>query len=189
MKSKIALFGTSADPPTSGHKKIIEELSKVYKTVISYASDNPYKNHSANLYFRSLLLKTLIDDLSIPNIIFDHDISSKWAINSIQKCKTKNRSKSIDFVIGSDLINEIFSWEKINEIIEEVNLFIIPREGFPIESNNLNLFKENQFSFEIASFNIPKISSSVVRKNNKYSNLPQSLIPIIKANKLYINSK
>ena len=27
-KKKVALFGTSADPPTIGHEKIIEELSK-----------------------------------------------------------------------------------------------------------------------------------------------------------------
>jgi len=28
MGKTIALFGTSADPPTIGHKKILEELSK-----------------------------------------------------------------------------------------------------------------------------------------------------------------
>ena len=185
MKYKIALFGTSADPPTNGHKKIIEELSKIYNIVISYASDNPYKKHSADLYFRNLLLKTLVDDLSNPNIIFDKDISSKWAIDSIRKCKNKYMFKSIDFVIGSDLVDEIFTWKDINKLIKEVNLFIIPRDGFPMESNNMNLFKENKFSFKIASFSVPKISSSMVRKNNEFTNLPQSLIPIIKANKLY----
>ena len=30
MGKSIALFGTSADPPTIGHKKILEELSKIY---------------------------------------------------------------------------------------------------------------------------------------------------------------
>ena len=93
--------------------------------------------------------------------------------------------KSIDFVIGSDLVDEIFTWKDINKLIKEVNLFIIPRDGFPMESNNMNLFKENKFSFKIASFSVPKISSSMVRKNNEFTNLPQSLIPIIKANKLY----
>jgi len=29
MGKSIALFGTSADPPTIGHKKILEELSKI----------------------------------------------------------------------------------------------------------------------------------------------------------------
>ena len=36
MEKSIALFGTSADPPTIGHKKILEELSKIYAFTISY---------------------------------------------------------------------------------------------------------------------------------------------------------
>ena len=43
MGKSIALFGTSADPPTIGHKKILEELSKIYAFTISYVSDNPQK--------------------------------------------------------------------------------------------------------------------------------------------------
>jgi len=34
MEKSIALFGTSADPPTIGHKKILEELSKIYAITI-----------------------------------------------------------------------------------------------------------------------------------------------------------
>ena len=39
--------------------------------------------------------------------------------------------------------------------------------------------------FEISSFNIPNISSSMVRLNDNYSDLPRSLIDIVKKNKLY----
>ena len=44
MGKSIALFGTSADPPTIGHKKILEELSKIYAFTISYVSNNPKKS-------------------------------------------------------------------------------------------------------------------------------------------------
>ena len=43
MVKSIALFGTSADPPTIGHKKILEELSKIYSFTIGYVSNNPKK--------------------------------------------------------------------------------------------------------------------------------------------------
>ena len=43
MGKSIALFGTSADPPTNGHKKILEELSKIYAFTIGYVSNNPNK--------------------------------------------------------------------------------------------------------------------------------------------------
>ena len=63
MGKSFALFGTSADPPTIGHERILEELSKIYAFTIGYVSDNPNKNHKEDISIRSHLLKTLIDDL------------------------------------------------------------------------------------------------------------------------------
>ena len=182
---KVALFGTSADPPSNGHKQIIEELSKIYKLVISYASDNPYKKHSEDLYFRSLLLKTLINDFNNPKISFDQDLSSRWAISSIKKCKKKYNLTDLDFVIGSDLLDEIIVWKNINELFKEANLFIIPRTDYPIKEKSLKSIKKLNGIFSIALFKIPKISSSNIRLNTNYSGLPKCLIPIIQKNNLY----
>jgi len=182
---KVALFGTSADPPSNGHQRIIEELSKIYNSVISYASDNPYKKHAENLYFRSLLLQTLINSFNNPNISFDQDLSSPWAISSIRKCKEKYNLINIDFVIGSDLLEEIIVWKNINELFREANLFIIPRIDYPIKEESLKSIKELNGKFRISLFKIPKISSSNIRGNIHYSGLPQCLIPIIKKNNLY----
>ena len=182
---KVALFGTSADPPSNGHKKIIEELSKIYNFVISYASDNPYKKHSENLYFRSLLLKTLINDFKNPNISFDQDLSSPWAISSIKKCKKKYNFINLDFVIGSDLLEEIIVWKNIDELFKEANLLIIPRIDYPIKEKSLKLIEELNGKFRISLFEIPKISSSNIREDTNYSGLPNCLIHIIKKNNLY----
>ena len=188
-KNRIALFGTSADPPTIGHKKILEELSKIYSCIITYASDNPKKKHKENIFFRNLLLKTLIQDINNPKIIFNQKISSPWAIKSIEECKKIYAFKKIDFVIGSDLIKDIFSWKNFDKIIHEVKLLVIKRQGYPIESNTLKMLQTNKVVFEISSLNIPNISSSMVRLNNNYSHLPESLIDIVKRNNLYKSIK
>ena len=184
-KNRIALFGTSADPPTIGHKKILEELSNIYSCVIAYASDNPKKKHKENIFFRNLLLKSLIKDMNNPKIIFNQKISSQWAIESIEECKKIYPFSKIDFVIGSDLVTEIFSWKNFDKIIRIVKLLIIKREGYPIGSKTLKMLKTNKVIFEISSLNIPNISSSMVRLNNNYSDLPKSLIDIVKKNNLY----
>ena len=184
-KNRIALFGTSADPPTIGHKKILEELSNIYSCVITYASDNPKKKHKENIFFRNLLLKSLIKDINNPKIIFNQKISSQWAIESIEECKKIYPFSKVDFVIGSDLITEIFSWKNFDKIIHTVKLLIIKREGYPIGSKTLKMLKTNKVIFEISSLNIPNISSSMVRLNNNYSDLPKSLIDIVKKNNLY----
>ena len=189
MEKRIALFGTSADPPTIGHKKILEELSKIYAFTIGYVSNNPNKNHKEDISIRSHLLKTLIDDLDNPKILFNQKISSQWAVESIKKCKEIYKFNNLDFVIGSDLIKDIFYWKNFDKIILEVSFFIILREGYPVELNTLKMLETYKVKFKISTIKIPNISSSKLRSNFNYSNLPTSLIDIVKKNNLYESTK
>jgi len=189
MGKTFALFGTSADPPTIGHKKILEELSKIYAFTISYVSNNPNKKHKEDISIRSHLLKTLIKDLDNPKILFNQRVSSQWAIDSIKNCKKIYDFNNLDFVIGSDLINDIFCWKDFDKINKEVSFFILKREGYPIESSTLKMLETYKVKFKISNIKIPNISSSKLRLNFNYSNLPSSLIDIVKKNNLYISSK
>ena len=189
MEKSIALFGTSADPPTIGHKKILEELSKIYAFTISYVSNNPQKKHIEDISIRSHLLKTLIEDLDNPKILFNQSVSSQWAVESIKKCKEIYEFNNLDFVIGSDLIKDIFYWKNFDKIILEVSFFIILREGYPVESNTLKMLETYRVKFKISTIKTPNISSSKFRLNFNCSNLPSSLIDIVKKNNLYESIK
>ena len=189
MGKSIALFGTSADPPTIGHKKILEELSKIYAFTIGYVSNNPNKNHKEDISIRSHLLKTLIEDLDNPKILFNQSVSSQWAVESIKKCKKIYEFDNLDFVIGSDLIKDIFYWKNFDKIILEVSFFIILREGYPVESNTLKMLETYRVKFKISTIKTPNISSSKFRLNFNCSNLPSSLIDIVKKNNLYESIK
>ena len=189
MEKSIALFGTSADPPTIGHKKILEELSKIYAFTISYVSNNPKKKHIEDISIRSHLLKTLIDDLDNPKILFNQKISSQWAVESIKKCKEIYKFNNLDFVIGSDLIKDIFYWKNFDKITDEVSFLIILREGYPVESNTLKMLETYRVKFKISTIKTPNISSSKFRLNFNCSNLPSSLIDIVKKNNLYESIK
>ncbi len=189
MEKSIALFGTSADPPTIGHEKILEELSKIYTHTICYVSNNPNKKHKEHITIRSKLLKTLVEDLDDYKILFNQSVSSKWAVESIKKCKKIYEINTLDFVIGSDLIRDIFCWKNFEKIIKEVSFFIIIREGYPVESNTLKMLETYNVKFKISSIKIPNISSSKFRLNFNYSNLPPSLIDFVKKNNLYESTK
>ena len=189
MGKSIALFCTSADPPTIGHKKILEELSRIYSFTISYVSNNPQKKHIEDISIRSYLLKTLIEDLDNPKILFNQSISSQWAVESIKKCKEIYEFNNLDFVIGSDLIKDIFYWKNFDKIILEVSFFIILREGYPVESNTLKMLETYKVKFKISTIKIPETSSSNFRLNFNCSNLPTSLIDIVKKNNLYESTK
>jgi len=189
MGKSIALFGTSADPPTIGHKKILEELSKIYDFTIGYVSNNPNKNHKEDISIRSHLLKTLIKDLDNPKILFNQSVSSQWAVESIKKCKRIYELNNLDFVIGSDLIKDIFYWKNFDKIIDDVSFLVILREGYPVESKTLKMLETYEVKFKISNIKIPNISSSKFRLNFDYSNLPTSLIDFVKKNNLYKSIK
>ena len=189
MKKSIALFGTSADPPTIGHERILDELSKIYAFTICYVSNNPNKKHKENISIRSKLLKILIDDLDNPKIFLNQSVTSQWAVESIQKCKEIYEFDNLDFVIGSDLIKDIFSWKDFDKIIKEASFFIIIREEYPIESITLKMLETYKVKFKISNIRIPNISSTKFRLNFNYSNLPTSLIDIVKKNNLYESTK
>ena len=188
-ENQIALFGTSADPPTIGHKKILEELSIIYDLTISYVSNNPNKKHQEDITTRSHLLKTLIKDLKNSRILFDQRISSLWAVESIKNCKKIYEFNNLDFVIGSDLIKDIFYWKNFDKIVKEVSFLIILREGYPVESTTLKMLEAFKVKFKISTIKIPNISSSNFRLNFNCSNLPTSLIDIVKKNNLYESTK
>ena len=57
---KIALFGTSADPPTAAHQTILQWLSDHYDQVAVWASDNPFKENQTPLSHRMTMLALLI---------------------------------------------------------------------------------------------------------------------------------
>ena len=189
MEKSIALFGTSADPPTIGHKKILEELSKIYAFTISYVSNNPKKKHIEDISIRSHLLKTLIEDLDNPKILFNQSVSSQWAVESIKKCKEIYKFNNLDFVIGSDLIKDIFYWKNFDKITYEASFLVILREGYPVESNTLKMLETYKVKFKISTIKTPNISSSKFRLNFNCSNLPSSLIDIVKKNNLYESIK
>ena len=47
------------------------------------------------------------------------------------------------------------------------------------------MLKTYGVKFKISTLNIPKSSSTMIRLNTNYSNLPESLLDIVKRNNLY----
>ena len=62
----IALFGTSADPPSIGHQQILQWLDRHYDRVLVWVSDNPFKTHQANLSDRLKMMELTIAAIQPP---------------------------------------------------------------------------------------------------------------------------
>jgi len=122
---------------------------------------------------------------------YDYGLINQEAFQNelLKKCKGIYKFNNLDFVIGSDLIKDIFYWKNFDKIILEVSFFIILREGYPVESNTLEMLETYKVKFKISTIITPNISSSKFRLNFNCSNLPSSLIDIVKRNNLYDSIK
>ena len=188
MKAKInsiALFGTSADPPTLGHEALLSELTKIFPKVITWASDNPDKKHQIPLVKRTQLLRILVKKISHPKLELVQELSSPRTIHTLKKAFQKWPEASFSFVIGSDLAIQVPKWLNAKSILKKATIAIAMRDGWPISDNQLKEIKNLGGEIELLPFNIPESSSSKFRERPQEVLVPQELLPLLLEENLY----
>jgi len=185
---QVALFGTSADPPTQGHKTILEWLSHHYDQVAVWAADNPLKSDQTPLQHRMKMLELMIASLETPkdNILLDSTLSSPRSLETVKKAEAHwGKDVELTFVIGSDLIAQIPHWYASEELLRRVNLLIIPRPGYPPHEQDLNQLFQMGATYEVADLNAPPVSSTAYRQNGKPEVVDSSVKQYIQEQQLY----
>lgn len=187
---KIALFGTSADPPTAGHQAILCWLSQHFDIVAVWASDNPFKSHASPLEHRSRMLKLLIEEIKLTrqNIGIYPEISSPRTIVTVGRAKEIWPDADLTLAVGSDLVSKqsqgnnhkglpILSWYQVEDLLRQVQLLIVPRPGYPLSEVDLEQLQRLGAKVAIADLAAPAVSSTAYRENGD----PTSLTPPVKA--------
>lgn len=188
---QIALFGTSADPPTKGHQIILQWLSKNFDLVAVWAANNPFKSHATDLVMRMAMLEILIQEIYPPanNIKILPEISSHRTIETWQKAHQKWPEAEFTLIVGSDLIEQLPHWYKSQELLTHVNLLIIPRPGYmdPQEhfTEHLNQLKQLGARIQIAALIGLDVSSSTYRSTGDRQSLTPQIMDYIAENNLY----
>ena len=162
---KIALFGTSADPPTAGHQTILNWLGEHYDLVVVWASDNPFKDHQTTLQHRSQMLQVAIDEIEPkkPNIKLYQELSDRRTLITVQKAREIWKNAEFTVVIGSDLVKQIAKWYHIEELLKQVKILVVPRPGYSITECDLKDLRNLGGRCTIATLNAPRVSSSAYR--------------------------
>ena len=188
MKTKlnsIALFGTSADPPTLGHQALLSELTKIFPKVITWASDNPDKNHQIPLLKRTELLRIMVKKISHPKLEIVQELSSPRTIHTLNKALQLWPEASFNFVIGSDLAIQIPKWLNAKSILNKAKISIAMRDGWPISDKQLGEIKQLGGEVELLPFKVPGSSSSQFREKPQEGLVPSVLVPTLIEENLY----
>jgi nicotinate-nucleotide adenylyltransferase len=169
--NKIALFGTSADPPTIAHQEIINWLALQFDRVAIWAADNPFKTHGASLTQRSQMLELLISEIQ-PSIDLQAKVypklSNKYTIETLITAKKIWNDADFSLVIGADLITQLPTWYRADELLAQVKLLIVPRTGNEIDRSSLETLVNLGARISIAPLSTPAISSTIVRSNRSH---------------------
>lgn len=175
----IALFGTSADPPTAGHQSILAWLADRYDWVAVWASDNPFKSHQTPLEHRATMLQLLIDDIYPPrqNIQLRPDLSSPRALITVERAKQHWSEAELTLVIGADLVEQLPRWYRVEDLLRQVKLLIVPRSGYSIEEADLQPLRQLGADVTIADLAVPAVSSTTYREEGD----PEVVTPPIEA--------
>ena len=184
---KIALFGTSADPPTVGHQTILNWLAQHYDRVVVWASDNPFKQHQTPLSDRTQMLQLAIKDIEAyhHNISLHPELSDRRSLVTVNKARDKWSKAEFSLVIGSDILPQITSWYRIEELLQQVKLLIVPRKGYDITEQDLASLDKIGGGFAIATLNAPQVSSSIYRSQKDSSLIVPAVEDYIQQNNLY----
>ena len=183
--NSIALFGTSADPPTLGHQALLKELTKIFPKVITWASDNPDKKHQIPLTKRTQLLRILVKKISNPKLELIQELSSPRTIHTLKKAFQLWPEATFSFVIGSDLAVQIPTWLNAKSILDKAKIAIAIRDGWPISDIQLEEIEKLGGEIEVLPFNIPESSSSEFRERPQEGLIPSELVPILLKENLY----
>lgn len=185
---EIAIFGTSADPPTIAHQQILTHLGDKYQLVAVYATDNPLKTHSSSLHHRQKMLDLLVADLKplYPHIQHTPEISDRYTLNTLELARKKwGDHQDYTIVIGSDLIPQIFSWHQAQQLWPQVKVLIIPRANYPLHPQHLQQLQSQTRGCTIAPFSIAPFSSTYYRQHHLDDCLPPSIRQYIHQHHLY----
>ncbi|WP_416676396.1 nicotinate-nucleotide adenylyltransferase [Egbenema bharatensis] len=162
----IALFGTSADPPTAGHQAILKWLADHYDQVAVWASDNPFKTHQTPLDHRAAMLQLLIDDIYPPrhNIHLHLELSNPRALITVEQARQQWKDAEFTLVIGSDLVHQLPRWYRVEELLRQVKLLVVPRSGYGMTEADIRSLRQMGATVSIADLTVPGVSSTSYRE-------------------------
>jgi nicotinate-nucleotide adenylyltransferase len=187
--ANLALFGTSADPPTVGHRAVLDGLTKLYPFVCTWASENPFKQHGAPLNVRAALLGAVVKELSSRHqpgrLQLRQDFSNSKALYSLVQAEKNFPNHQIVMVVGTDLLAQIPNWYAVEQWLPRCQLAVVPRTGWPLKQKEIAILEKLGAKLSHLALQIPESASSSVRRHPNPELVPASLLPQLVEQNLY----
>ena len=199
MKKSIVIFGGSFNPPLNSHfsiaQQVLNQFEEVEKIVFIPVNKKYPKDGLLDNEHRYNMLKLVANKNSnfIVSDIDMHGDKSLHTIETLEELQKQFPDKEMWFLIGSDNLKELHTWNRPEELVSKYKILVMERETDKMEEiiekhELLSKHKENfmKLNEEIRS----NYSSTYVRAQIKEGKsvrylLPDEVYEYILKNKLY----
>lgn len=199
INKQILIFGGCFNPPQNSHlslaEQLINEYEEIEKIIFVPVNSKYQKIDLIENEHRYNMLKLICDknekfDVSRIEIDSDRPLYTIETLKAFQKLYPENE---ISFIIGSDNLKELCTWNNSNELVKDFKIYVLERSYDDIKNIiNSNDFLKNNSSTFIKAKNtiVSNLSSTFIRdkirngKSVRYLT-PDEVISYINNNNLY----
>lgn len=199
VKNKIVIFGGSFNPPLNSHFAIAEQVLNQYEQVDKiifipvnkkYEKDSLIENKHRYEMIKRVVEKN--DRFEVSDIDMDGNRSLS-TIETIEAIQNIYKDKEIYFLIGSDNLKEIHTWNRADELISKYRLLVMERGTDRVEDiiENSEFLKEHKGNIvkleqQIKSnFNSTYVRGQISQDKSVRYLMPDEVYTYIEENNLY----
>ncbi len=198
-RKQIVIFGGCFNPPLNSHfslaQQIINEYENIEQIIFVPVNSKYQKADLISNEHRYKMLKLVCDNndkFEVSSVEIDSD-RPLYTIETLRSFQAKYSEYDIAFIIGSDNLKELDTWQKADELTKDFKIYVLERDKDSIEEiiKSNEFLNKNKQAFIKAKDNITSnLSSTFVRnklrngKSVKYLT-PDEVVAYIEENKLY----
>ncbi|PQJ84588.1 nicotinate-nicotinamide nucleotide adenylyltransferase [Aliivibrio sifiae] len=140
---KIAVFGSAFNPPSLGHKSVIERLSHFDKVLLVPSISHAWGKTMLSYETRVEMTSVFVDELNMSNVelsilekeiyIPDQSVTTFSLLNKLQELQ---HDADITFIIGPDNLLQFGKFYKSDEIVQRWSVMACP-ETLPVRSTDI----------------------------------------------------
>jgi nicotinate-nucleotide adenylyltransferase len=169
-EGRIGLFGGSFDPPHRGHLSIASRAADELNLDQIAFIPALHPPHKAAGSLTSFLLRSRMLELCLPEdprfrlcLVEANEPLSGRTVDTIKKLRELGFTEDhchLIWLMGSDSLLELATWHQPEELIQSVEVAILPRPGFPPEKAS------ERYLSNVRVLRIPmlEISASAIRE-------------------------
>ncbi len=180
----IIVFGGSFNPPTLAHFQLAKLVLKepgVSKVVWIPVGDDYGKPDLISCHHRLAMCERLLEaepQMCLSDIECYGDLA-KGSYHTLSALQKQVGEEPLAFLVGADHFMTLPKWIEAKKLLQEFNIWIVPRPGYPVDHDLKNqiFFREYQEQLRfLIHFPLLPMSASEVRMQIKAGVFPKGLV-------------